>query len=380
MPAGILKLKLKDRKDHFIATIYKDQRQKFQITRESILLLKINSKIIIKIPNKDFHISIPKSLVESGTKDKIKARVLKIYSKEEGKLRESSLFQNNDVNIKALVPKETIFGNEIFVLDENDECLYIWYCIGGGADHVKIKKKLDAEKLAELMGFYFGDGNTSHGIRSFRLNNCEHSALNYCLDILENLGISRSQVKVQVIYSSDTEIEDRIKKRCTNYWANTLELEKKQIVSVNRSKNIRRTLEYGSARIFFDNSVFVEIMLHGVLKRFIEIIKKPKNDLEENILKGFIRGLAAAEGSVTLTRLNSLSKVTFAYDPHSEDLEFYKKILENLRISYGGIHGNELNIYGIKNFNKFNEIDLFKIHETRKKKFEKGYKNHKFSI
>lgn len=373
----MIKVRLRDKKDHFVTTIYKDLRRKLNIKPTSILLLKINDKEIIKIPNQDFHITIPKKLIKSNHNN-VKIKILKVYDKKEGILRDKSLFQGENINFSAFVPKRTIFGNEIFILDAQ-EYIYVWYNISGGAQHIKIKRKFNAEKIAELMGFYFGDGNTSEKIRSFRLNNCEPSTLNHCLNILEGLDIPRSKIKIQIIYSSNIEIEEKIKKRCINYWADTLKLKKNQIVSVSRSKNLRKTLKHGSARIFFDNSIFVEIMLNGILKNFVEIIKNPRTKIEKDILKGFLRGLAAAEGSVTLTKLNSLSKIGFAYDPHSEDLKFYKKILDNLEIIPGKVHGNELLIYGINNFKIFNKMDLFKMHEKRKKKFDLGYKNHKFS-
>ena len=257
--------------------------------------------------------------------------------------------------------------------------MYIWYSTGGGADYIKIKKETSLEKIAELIGFYFGDGNTSANVRSFRLNNCEQSVLNYCLDILEDIGIRRDMVKVQVIYSTPYEkIGNSIKERCTSYWSEILGLKESQIVSINRSFGKTESLQYGSARIFLDNATFVELMLNGVLKRFIKFLKNPNSKEKRVILRGFLRGLAAAEGSVILTSLKSLSKVGFAYNPHSEDLDFYKLMLTNLGVNYAGINGNELYIYRMSNFKIFNDIDLFKMHETRKIKFNLGYQNHKF--
>ena len=149
-------------------------------------------------------------------------------------------------------------------------------------------------------------------------------------------------------------------------------------MSVNKSKGLTESLEHGSARIFFDSSVLVEIFLNGVLKNFMNFIINPKNINEMKILNGFLRGLAAAEGSITLTKLKSLSKIGLSFDPHSDELELYKKILKNIGVKYGGTKGNELYIYGIKNFKILNNIDLFKMHHRRREKFLLGYKNHKF--
>ncbi|MDP1729557.1 MAG: hypothetical protein Q8L27_05135 [archaeon] len=378
MPIGSQNSQLRDKKDHFVVTLYKTFREKLEIRSSSILLLNVNGHELIKIPNKDYHVTIPKKLITNNA-NKISLKIIKIYDVKKAKLRDNKLFFGNCANIEAFVPNKTLFGNDIFVLN-NGVYSYIWYNISGGAKHIKIKNKFNAERLAELIGFYFGDGNTSLNIRSFRLNNCEPSTLNYCLDILEELGVPRKTIKLQIIYSTPKDkISDILKEKCINYWSRILNINNQQIVSVNRSYGKTESLEHGSARIFFDNAVFVEVLLNGILKKFIEIIKNPKTKIEKKLLEGFLRGLAAAEGSVTLTKLNSLSRIGLAYNPHSADLIFYKKILENLGIKVGNIHGNELLIYGINNFRLLKDINLFKMHHARREKFLKGYIHHRFS-
>ena len=254
MPIGTLNSELRDKKDHFVITLYKKFREKLNINSSSIILFKIKDNEFIRLPNKDFHITIPKKFVENGQKN-IKIDIIKIWEKENAKKREVEIFSDNFINIKSLIPKKTLFKNEIFVLD-NEPHVYVWYSIGGGAKHIKIKSQIDIQKISELIGFYFGDGNTSEGIRSFRINNCEPSVLNYCLSILEELGIPREIMKVQVIYTSHKEnIDIPTKERCINRWSKVLKLKKSQIVSVNKSKGKTESLKYGSARIFLDNSV-----------------------------------------------------------------------------------------------------------------------------
>jgi|GEM_PF-2873598 len=366
---------LRDKKDHFVITLYKEIRKKIMVKPKGIILFKIGGKELIRMVNKDFHITLPKKFIPKN-KGKICLDILEVFDSEDSKLRDNNLFERDSINILALTPEKTIFGKEIYILDWKDR-VYVWYSVSGGVRPLNIKKKINAEKLAELMGFYYGDGNTSKEIRSFRLNNCEPSTLNNALKVLYDLGLNKEMIKVQVIYSSDKEITNLIVQRCINFWANKLGLKKEQIVSINRSKNKRESLKYGSARIFIDNSTLVEILLHGVLKKFIEIIKNPKNVLEKKITVGFLRGLLAAEGSPLLEK-NSLRKIGISFNPHSKDLDLYKKILENLDISWKFIHGNELMIHKFENFKRFFELDAFKLHEKRNKKFLFGFKNHKY--
>jgi len=379
MPIGIIKTKLRDKKDHYVATIYKENREDLKILPNSILLLEINGEELIKIPTAiDFHITVPKRIVNNQS-NQIEIRLIGIHDKESSLSRDQELFVGESINLKSIIPKKNLFGKKIYVLEEG-AYLYVWYPVGGGAKHIKIKKFIEARKLAELMGFYFGDGNTSKDIRSFRINNCEVSVLNYCLDILEEIGLKRNDFKAQIIYSTDKgTLSQDIKQRCRSYWSKQLGISKNRIVSVNKSKNKRETLKYGSARIFLDNAVLVEIFLHGVLNKILKIIQDPENPVEIKILKGFLRGLAAAEGSVSLNKHKSLSRITLSFDPHSEELELYKRILNNLGIVSERVHGNELQIQKISNFRILKELEIFKMHEKRANKFSLGYANHKFS-
>lgn len=379
MPIGIINAMLRDKKDHYVTTIYKGMRKKFKILPESILILGINGKELVKIPTKsDFHITIPKRIVEEPYK-KLEIKILGVFNKGYSLKRDEQFILDGRINLKSLIPINNLFGRKIYVLEKGDY-LYVWYPVGGGVKHIKIRKFIEAEKLAELIGFYFGDGNTSRDIRSFRLNNCEASVLNYCLSILEKMGIKRNEFKVQIIYSTDKKfLSEDVKRRCVSYWAGQLKIDKEKIVSVNKSKNKRESLRYGSARIFLDNAVLVEILLHGVLNKILGIIKNPKGAAEAKILKGFLRGLAAAEGSVSLNKHKSLSRITLSFDPHSNELELYEKILSNLGITPKGVHGNELKIQKMSNFRVLKELEMFKMHEKRRGKFSLGYNNHKFS-
>ena len=217
---------------------------------------------------------------------------------------------------------------------------------------MNIKKFVDIDKIAELIGFYYGDGSTSKSIRSFRLTNCEPSVLNYCLDILEDIGINRERFKAQIIYSTNKELTEDIKSKCTNSWSGYLNVNKENIVSVTKADNVRETLKYGSARIFIDNAVLVEVFLHGLLEGILQRITKPKSIIDKRLLEGFIRGLLAAEGSVNLNENGSVVKVGISYDPHSNELDLYKNLLKNLNINHGGTKGNELYIYGFNNIKK----------------------------
>lgn len=231
------------------------------------------------------------------------------------------------------------------------------------------------EKLSELLGFYFGDGTKCQGIQSFRMTNCEPSVLIYCVGILQDIGITKEKLKVQVIYSTPDKVTKEIEMRCITFWSEILGLKKKQIVSVSKSNNIRESKLYGSARIFIDSSVMVQVFVRGIMQEIIKKIVNPKTKLDYVLLKGFMRGLLAAEGYPEFNIHKSLVKVGIAFNPHSDELELYHKLLVNLGITYGKTNRNALYTYHRKNMKKFKDFDAFKLHKTRNKKFLDGYKN-----
>jgi len=361
--------------DNYVVTIKKDIRKILKIDYSSILLLEINNQKFIRTLNNDYQISIPKKITNTN---EIILKFTNIYSKQEAKRRERFEVNKNELNIRSFVPSLTQSQKEIYILPEKDES-YVWYSIGGGAKEVKIKNCLNIEKLSELVGFYFGDGSTSNGIKSFRLTNCEPSVLIYCLDILEEIGIKREEIKLQIIYSTPTEISYSILNRCVRFWSKTLNVHKNQIISVSKSKGKTESLKYGSARIFIDKNILVEILLHGLLANVLNRIKNPENEYDYVMLKGFLRGLASAEGCVLFNKNNSLIRVGLSFDPHSEELSLYKTLLGHLGIENYHIHGNELLIQKHKNFQKLNEMNLFKMHDPKRVKFNLGFHNHKFT-
>ena len=374
----IITSKLRERKDHFVITWYKEDREKSGVSIGDIIILKLGERELVRPVRKDFHISLPKKELRNKNKgDKIKLPVLKIVKKSEGIKRPVIIFKEDKIDIRFFIPKKTLFNHVIYVLERDVNYSTIWYPVGGGVRHINIKNFINADKLAELMGFYFGDGTTCKTIRSLRLTNSEPSALDYCLEIFEAMGIERHNFKVQVIYCTDKEITCEIKSRCVEFWSSALRINKENIVSVTKSNNKKETLAHGSARIFLDNTVLVEILLHGLLKGILQRISNPEKDIDKRLLNGFMRGLLAAEGSVILNKNGSVVKIGIAHDPHSDELELYRKWLANLGIRPGANKGNELYVYGFDNIRKFYEIDAFKMHNKRNAIFVKGFLNNK---
>ncbi|MFH1669211.1 MAG: hypothetical protein ABIA62_04755 [Candidatus Woesearchaeota archaeon] len=209
-------------------TIYKEDRANLCVSMGDIIIFKLGEIELIRPVRADFHISLPKKLLKKKSRgQKIKLNILRVVKRIQSLKRPDETAEGDDIDIRHFIPLKTMFGYPIYVIERTKECSTVWYAIGGGVNHINIKNIVKTSKIAELLGFYFGDGNTSPGIRSFRLNNSEPSTLNSCLAVLEDMGISRKMFKGQIIYSTNkNEITLDVKKRCVAFWSAVLEMDK----------------------------------------------------------------------------------------------------------------------------------------------------------
>jgi len=372
----MIKTILRKGKEHAIITIYKDSEVRKRIKIGDLLILKYQNHCFVKPVREDFHIALPyKLFINYKNKTSILLSVLGIYSKKESQERPEIYYKNNLVDLRYFVPLKTQHNAPIYILPISNNRSVLWYPRGGYARPIKIKNYVDAVKLSELIGFFFGDGSKSKGLRSFRLTNSEPFILKYCIDFLDNIILEKPEYRCQIIYSTNSNLTNEIKQKCTHYWADILKFKKAQIVSVNKAKNNRETLKYGSIRIQINSTILTELILYGVMNKLIDIIKKPNNTLEIEMLKGFLRGVCAAEGYPTSYK-GKLRIVGIAFNPHSNEPILYQKLLRNLNInSIIRKKHNSLIIYRYENFKKLLKMNIFSLHPKRNNKFKKAFTN-----
>src|SRR3989344_3754556 len=98
MPIGVINSKMRDKKDHFVITLYRDIRNKLDIVRSSIILFRINENEFIRIPNVDFHVTIPKKFIKEK---KVNIEIMKIWDKDKAKKRQFRIFNNKKLNLSS---------------------------------------------------------------------------------------------------------------------------------------------------------------------------------------------------------------------------------------------------------------------------------------
>jgi len=373
---NVINVRLSERKDHFIVIIPKVERERLKISIGDISIINFNNNELVRPVRADAAVSLPKRLLKDRQHDDwIELCVEKAISRDSCLNRPNKPFLNNKLDIRYFIAEKTDHNYPLYIIPRDEHTSTIWYPVGGGVRHITIYNLVHIEKIAEFLGFYFGDGTKCKNMQSLRMTNCEPSILVHSLNVLGEMGIDRKLCKVQIIYSTPQEITENIKQCCVRFWSKILQLDKKRIVSVNGAYNVRETRKHGSARICINSSVLFQIMVRNLLLGVIKRIVKPQDEIDYKLLKGFMRGLLAAEGFPELNNYGSLVKVGIAFNPYSNELNLYRKLLDNLNINYGKTHGNSLYVYQHKNMRKFNEFNAFRLHKTRNEKFLAGYNN-----
>ena len=368
---------LRERRDHFVITIYKEQRKKYEVNVGDFLVFKLNNKLLIRPIRRDYHVSLPKKLLRDKCHgEKIIIRDVLIFSPEICSWRPSVQFENSILDIRSIVPLETRKGYPLRIFPLSFDKSIVWFSVPGGVEPIVINNFINLEDISEMSGFYFGDGTTCEGIQTFVLTNSEPSTIKHAIKFLRKVGISKGNFRFQIIYSNNhIFLSDKVKRRCIDFWVKELEILESQVVSVNLSRSKKEGVRHGSIKLLYYRVTFVEIMLN-FLREIENILRSNKFVKNKEILKGFMRGLLAAEGCPESNQIGSLIKVGISFDPYSKELEIYRKLLGMLDISYGKASGNCLYVYGHDNFKKFYTNKFFGLHKKRNLLFYAYYKNH----
>ncbi len=373
----LISTKIRERKDHLVITIYKEEREKYGFSIEDIIVIKYKENEIIRPIRKDFHISLPKKIFKKYKKgDQIKLEIIQKIRRKSGLKRPKINLNKKFIDLRAFVPLSTIHGKPIYIISKNSDFSYIWYPVGGGAKQITLKNKVNKIKIAELLGFFFGDGTTCDSIRSFRLTNCESSTLIYCLSILDKINIKQEDFKVQIIYSTNKELNEKTKKKCINFWSKELAIELNKFISVSKAHAKKESSHFGSARIILNRAILIEILKWGLLDIIVEKIKS-REIVDNGVLIGFLRGSLAAEGCVYQNKNTTTDRISISFNSEKGEGKVYKKLLDKLQIEYNHMHKGELAVSKYHNLKKLYNLDIFKFHDQRKKKFCKGLEKHR---
>jgi len=373
-----IKVVPRERKEYFVATIFKNERKRMGgLSKGDVLVFKLNNIILIRKVKEDYAITLPKKLnLIDGTK--VELEIVKHITLKQGLERPKDWHIGDIIggilDLKYFIPRKTIHGFDIFVIDDSNNMI-VWYPVGGGVQYIRIKRFVEPEMLFEIIGFLIGDGSIKN-VRSIRFTNSEPSVLSHCISFFQTLGLGSRFWKAQIIWSGQGEPSEEIKDECRNFWYKHLNLPKENIKSVLWSKGKSNSKYNGSARIFIDNAILEEIFVESLV-RWIK--KKVKDEeLNSEILKSLLRGILAAEGSITSFN-GVVRSVTISFNPHSDEEILFRTILHKLKITTLPTHKNknEFGIGGWNNFLKLFHMRAFELHARKNRLFIDSFMKHK---
>jgi hypothetical protein len=230
--------------------------------------------------------------------------------------------------------------------------------------------KLSEENL-EALGLFLAEGTIMKKYNRIELGNTEVLLIETFLRFLENLRISRSEVKVKISAFVDSCPMSEIQLK--TFWSNQLKIpiENFQKVSWYHQKGKRkRASPYGVVQIRVYHKLLTEIF-YKILKRATKLALTSKS-----LAMPFLRGIFAGEGSID-KRKDSIHSVIVSCVK-------YKTLIKKL-LSVCGIKPGKYNprmrgfpIRGIENFGKIYEMQLFKLHPAKDKEFTNRVKNHRY--
>ena len=139
-------IKIRERKDHFVITIYKEMRQQLEILEGDILILNVNNTEIIRPVRKDAAVSLPKNLLQGKkNRDKVSLIIKKVINQKSCLKRPSIGTLQNKIDIKHFISKKTSRGYPLYIIPRNNETFSVWFPIGGGVRHVTINNFVDVD-------------------------------------------------------------------------------------------------------------------------------------------------------------------------------------------------------------------------------------------
>ncbi len=222
------------------------------------------------------------------------------------------------------------------------------------------------EKFGECVGLYYGDG-TKHRI-NLEFCNSSFELASMWLTHLKSFGINPNKLHFSIKLSENSRVKYRIgNSDILSFWSGLTGKYtcKISIVKNNGHKISNYVQKFGSIRICY-NDAMLSIFYNALIDNVPNFIKSNKP-----FLRGFLRGIIAAEGNINLRKNGSLSLLRIAGT--QDERKFFSHIL----LRYFGIRSledtsNQIYVKGYVYLSIFKQFDLHVLHPSKRDKFEAG--------
>jgi len=216
----------------------------------------------------------------------------------------------------------------------------------------------------------------------FDFSNSNPDLIKIIVNYFEKLWlIPRRLWKCEITYWKG-KINKELEKGIKSFWSSLLKISPNQIkiregTSYRLSKKSKS--KYGVVSLRLPNKVFRSTIIH-VLKNYIY----PSVEKNSNLAGYYLCGLLSGDGTIVLNG-NSISYIGLAFNPNSDELNHYKKVLNILNItpnlsSINHVERKNIQITGWKNFYQILKVTNCEpfISVEKNIKFYKGFLNNQY--
>lgn len=247
-----------------------------------------------------------------------------------------------------------------------------WYTSGEGqVRFVILPKFIDIDEgFFELIGFL--DGEMSKKINmgggsALKISNTESLIIKEIIERFKKyFNINPDSWTASLTFNNKSNIfNGQIDKRLKKIWSEEIGLSKNRFTKTTFQKKYNSLFsQKGIIQIRYSNTLFFLI--------FLDLMENLNNLILKNYdyCVSYIRGIAAAEGGIG--KRDKKLRIVHIGSMDNSLKSFYKKCLIKIGIDSIQTYKLRIEICGLRNFLKLNEINIFMYHPRRNKEFEKA--------
>jgi predicted transcriptional regulator len=188
--------------------------------------------------------------------------------------------------------------------------------------------RLDNEAL-RAFGLFQAEGCKSIKNTSFQFSNSNPTFVKMIFDYFSGVwGIGRRGWYCKIILWKP-DFDSLRKLEIENYWSRKIRM-RRDAISVAHGTERRRgpnAATYGVASLRFNSTI-----LRFLANRMLTEVVMPKVERDRSCRCPYLQGLFAGDGSVALDPSGALAYFSIAFNPHSEELNHYLKLVRKMGI------------------------------------------------
>ncbi len=258
------------------------------------------------------------------------------------------------------------------------DTIKLWYETGHGRfepNPIVLPQKipLDEDDFT-IFGLIQAESDKSIRQSTFGFTNSSPFFVKLVLDYFNEIWrIPRGEWKCEITYWRSS-LNEKLINTLKDFWNNFLKI-KRDRITIRQGTTYRLSENsssgYGVNSLRLNNKIFQNIVIQLLNKTI-----KPMVEKQKDLARLYFRGLLSGDGSIVLRSNGSIALVSIGFNPRSNELDHYLKVLKCLNVGVNEAPARKegrraIQINGWKNYYKILQL-------TDCRPFLEDYQNHKF--